>query len=77
MKSLIERLGLDHPDHMHKLRILASAHRVLWPASEAPKAVRYLPDLYALALAARIPPPRAVLVHGLIKMRRSDGDLIV
>lgn len=47
VKSLIQRLGLDHPDHRHKLRILASSASLPMEGEPGVQSRRYLRDLFA------------------------------
>lgn len=47
VKSLIQRLGLDHPDHCHKLRILASSASLPMDGEPGIQSRRYLRDLFA------------------------------
>lgn len=47
VKSLIQRLGLDHPDHRHKLRILASSASLPMEGELGAQSRRYLRDLFA------------------------------
>ncbi|CAH2394137.1 DEAD/DEAH box helicase [Mesorhizobium ventifaucium] len=47
VKSLIQRLGLDHPDHRHKLRILASSASLPMDGEPGVQSKRYLRDLFA------------------------------
>lgn len=47
LKSLLQRLGLDDPEHMHKLRILASSASLPLDAERGPQSLRYLRDLFA------------------------------
>lgn len=47
VKSLIQRLGLDHPDHRHKLRILASSASLPMDGEPGVQSRRYLRDLFA------------------------------
>ena len=47
IKSLLQRLGLDDPAHMHKLRILASSASLPLDEARAPQSLRYLRDLFA------------------------------
>jgi Lhr-like helicase len=47
MKSLLARLGLDQPEHRHKLRILASSASLPMAGSEGEQSKRYLRDFFA------------------------------
>ncbi|MCP3471810.1 DEAD/DEAH box helicase [Bradyrhizobium sp. CCGUVB1N3] len=47
IKSLLQRLGLDDPEHMHKLRILASSASLPLDEVRGPQSLRYLRDLFA------------------------------
>jgi Lhr-like helicase len=47
IKSLLQRLGLDDPAHMHKLRILASSASLPLDDERGPQSLRYLRDLFA------------------------------
>lgn len=47
VKSLIQRLGLDHPDQRHKLRILASSASLPMEGEQGVQSRRYLRDLFA------------------------------
>lgn len=47
VKSLIQRLGLDHPNHRHKLRILASSASLPMEGEAGIQSQRYLRDLFA------------------------------
>lgn len=47
VKSLIQRLGLDRPDHRHKLRILASSASLPMEGEPGIQSRRYLRDLFA------------------------------
>lgn len=47
MKSLLERLGLDHPDRIHKLRILASSASLPLGGERGLQSLKYLRDLFA------------------------------
>jgi Lhr-like helicase len=47
VKSLIQRLGLDHHDHRHKLRILASSASLPMDGEQGIQSQRYLRDLFA------------------------------
>jgi hypothetical protein len=45
-RTLINRLGLDHPDHRHKLRILASSASLPLSGEERAQSLRYLHDFF-------------------------------
>lgn len=45
-RTLINRLGLDHPDHRHKLRILASSASLPLSGEERAHSLRYLHDFF-------------------------------
>lgn len=45
-RTLINRLGLDHPDHRHKLRILASSASLPLSGKERAQSLRYLYDFF-------------------------------
>jgi len=47
VKSLIQRLGLDQPGHMHKLRILASSASLPMEGEKGAQSRKYLRDLFA------------------------------
>ena len=47
VKSLIQRLGLDEPQHRHKLRILASSASLPMEGERGAQSKRYLRDLFA------------------------------
>lgn len=47
VKSLIQRLGLDRPEHCHKLRILASSASLPMEAERGEQSKRYLRDMFA------------------------------
>lgn len=47
VKSLIQRLGLDNPEHRHKLRILASSASLPMDGERGIQSRRYLRDLFA------------------------------
>ena len=47
VKSLIQRLGLDHPEHRHKLRILASSASLPMDGERGVQSRRYLRDMFA------------------------------
>lgn len=47
IKSLIQRLGLDDPDHRHKLRVLASSASLPMDGEPGIQSRRYLRDLFA------------------------------
>ncbi|MEC4723429.1 DEAD/DEAH box helicase [Noviherbaspirillum sp. CPCC 100848] len=47
IKSLIERLGLEHPAHRQKLRILASSASLPLEGDEGIQSCQYLRDLFA------------------------------
>lgn len=47
IKSLIQRLGLDQPEHRHKLRILASSASLPMDGEPGVQSRRYLRDLFA------------------------------
>lgn len=47
VKSLLERLGLDQPEHRHKLRILASSASLPMEGEAGQQSLRYLRDLFA------------------------------
>jgi Lhr-like helicase len=47
LKSLLQRLGLDDPAHMYKLRILASSASLPLDRERGPQSLRYLRDLFA------------------------------
>jgi hypothetical protein len=44
----LQRLGLDDPAHMYKLRILASSASLPLDQERGPQSLRYLRDLFAL-----------------------------
>lgn len=46
LRILIDRLGLSHPDHRHKLRILASSASLPVTGEQAAKSLRYLWDFF-------------------------------
>jgi len=46
LRSLIHRLGLDHPDHRHKLRILASSASLPTKGPGAKDSLRFLTDMF-------------------------------
>lgn len=46
LRILIDRLGLSHPDHRHKLRILASSASLPVAGEQAAKSLRYLWDFF-------------------------------
>ncbi|MEA2895972.1 MAG: hypothetical protein QOJ84_1587 [Bradyrhizobium sp.] len=47
IKSLLQRLGLDDPEHMHKLRVLASSASLPLEGERGEQSLRYLRDLFA------------------------------
>jgi hypothetical protein len=47
VKSLLLRLGLDHPERRHKLRILASSASLPMEGESPTQSTRYLRDLFA------------------------------
>jgi Lhr-like helicase len=47
VKSLLDRLGLDHPDRKHKLRILASSASLPLDGERGLQSIKYLRDLFA------------------------------
>ncbi len=47
VKSLLVRLGLDQPEHRHKLRILASSASLPMDGEKGEQSRRYLRDLFA------------------------------
>ncbi|MEG8038743.1 helicase-related protein [Sphingomonas sp. LR60] len=47
VKSLVQRLGLDHPGHRHKLRILASSASLPMDGERGHQSRRYLRDMFA------------------------------
>jgi hypothetical protein len=47
IKSLLQRLGLDDPAHMYKLRILASSASLPLDEERGTQSLRYLRDLFA------------------------------
>lgn len=47
LKSLLQRLGLDDPAHMYKLRILASSASLPLDEARGPQSLKYLRDLFA------------------------------
>ncbi len=47
VKSLIQRLGLDDPNHRHKLRVLASSASLPMEGEPGVQSRRYLRDLFA------------------------------
>ncbi len=47
IKSLLARLGLDNPEHRHKLRILASSASLPMDEERGEQSRRYLRDLFA------------------------------
>jgi len=47
LRSLFERLGLDHPDRTHKVRILASSASLPLAGERGRQSVKYLSDLFA------------------------------
>jgi Lhr-like helicase len=47
VKSLLDRLSLDHRDRMHKLRILASSASLPLDGERGLQSIRYLRDLFA------------------------------
>jgi Lhr-like helicase len=46
LRAVIHRLGLDHPDHRHKLRILASSASMPLSGAQGEQSLRYLDDLF-------------------------------
>ncbi len=46
LRAVIHRLGLDRPDHRHKLRILASSASMPLNGAEGEQSLRYLDDLF-------------------------------
>lgn len=49
IKSLIRRLGLDHPEHRHKLRVLASSASLPVTGPGEAESQRYLADMFDIA----------------------------
>lgn len=46
VRALIERLGLDRPEHRHKLRILASSASLPMEGEEKERSLKYLHDFF-------------------------------
>ena len=46
LRSMIERLGLDRPEHRHKLRILASSASLPVDGAEGDRSAKYLYDFF-------------------------------
>jgi Lhr-like helicase len=47
IKSLLERLGVDRPEHLHKVRILASSASLPLDGARGEQSLKYLHDLFA------------------------------
>lgn len=46
LRAMVDRLGLNHPEHRHKLRVLASSASLPVTEALAPKSTRYLIDMF-------------------------------
>lgn len=60
LRILIEKLGLSHPHHAHKLRILSSSASLPMDEANAPASIRYLMSMFGSAGTAGSDNPSSV-----------------